>query len=73
MHMGKSILRQSGFVVFAILSFCLAAPALAGHDPLAFAKGVWQGEADNGQEKLAVTVTVKRAGPWFPVLPSVRV
>lgn len=62
MHLGKSFLRRAAFVLAGSFLFCQAAPAAAGHDPLPFAAGVWQGEADNGHEKFTVSVTLKKAG-----------
>lgn len=59
MHLGK------GFLILALCAsqaLLAAQPALAAHDPLAFAQGVWQGTADNGHEKFKVSVTLKKVG-----------
>ncbi|OGS12332.1 MAG: hypothetical protein A2234_07645 [Elusimicrobia bacterium RIFOXYA2_FULL_58_8] len=59
MYLGKGFLSLALCASQALLA---VQPALAAHDPLAFAQGVWQGRADNGHEKYTLTVTVKKNG-----------
>ena len=61
MHLGKGVLAPRGlFAAALVLSLVLPRAVNAADDPLAFASGIWRGEADNGHAKFKITVTLKK-------------